>query len=386
MDHGPIETVMNLTFCDLCNESIPQADLDMGRAVRRNERWICAACEAAMTSSRPAPLPAPSAPPPAARAHAVHSHEPASSSPVIAIALAFSGVALLAAAGSAAFLFVQIDRTRDGLEQRIEDGQRRSFERERTLLATLEDGASDRASGLELAREDVRTLEARILELEREGGDARALARRIEALEEQLTAKDSSLAVLEGQTEELNALRTAVARLQEGETSAPAPPPEKRAPVEKPVTEPASAADSAPAEAQKSEPPRWQSWLTDLASQDSGTRWQAVQSLGGTRDPAVVPHLIPVLGDADIFVRMATARILGDLGSATAIPALIDALEDEEASVRDAVLVSLRGLSGQNIPFDPNAREAERQKRVKAWRDWWDQAAKQLLGDKKARG
>jgi HEAT repeat protein len=110
-----------------------------------------------------------------------------------------------------------------------------------------------------------------------------------------------------------------------------------------------------------------------------------VQALGDTDDPEVVPHLVPMLDDADIFVRMAACRHLGDLGSVTAIPALIDTLEDEEASVREAALVSLRGLSGQSIPFDPMARDGDRSKRVKAWREWWEQASKELLGQNKAK-
>jgi hypothetical protein len=92
-----------------------------------------------------------------------------------------------------------------------------------------------------------------------------------------------------------------------------------------------------------------------------------------------------MLGDADIFVRMAACRHLGDIGSVEAIPALIDTLEDEEASVREAALVALRGLSGQSIPFDPLARDGDRSKRVKAWREWWEDASKELLERGKAR-
>jgi HEAT repeat protein len=130
---------------------------------------------------------------------------------------------------------------------------------------------------------------------------------------------------------------------------------------------------------------QWSRWVAELASPDSGTRWQAVQALGDTDDPEVVPHLVPMLDDSDIFVRMAACRHLGDLGSVAAIPALIDTLEDEEASVREAALVSLRSLSGQSIPFDPLARDGDRSKRVKAWRDWWEQAAKELLGSGKGK-
>ena len=40
---------MDITFCDLCNESVPQGDLEKGKAVRRGDRVICAQCEAAMS-------------------------------------------------------------------------------------------------------------------------------------------------------------------------------------------------------------------------------------------------------------------------------------------------------------------------------------------------
>jgi len=40
---------MNIHFCSLCNESVPQADLDLGRAFVRRGRVICAVCERAMT-------------------------------------------------------------------------------------------------------------------------------------------------------------------------------------------------------------------------------------------------------------------------------------------------------------------------------------------------
>jgi len=44
---------MKIHFCDLCNESVPQADLDGGRAFQRKGRIVCAHCDAVM--SHPAP-------------------------------------------------------------------------------------------------------------------------------------------------------------------------------------------------------------------------------------------------------------------------------------------------------------------------------------------
>ncbi|MDF1798021.1 MAG: hypothetical protein P1V81_02505, partial [Planctomycetota bacterium] len=39
---------MKIHFCDLCNESVPQNDLDQGRAFMRKGRVICATCDDVM--------------------------------------------------------------------------------------------------------------------------------------------------------------------------------------------------------------------------------------------------------------------------------------------------------------------------------------------------
>jgi HEAT repeat protein len=117
-----------------------------------------------------------------------------------------------------------------------------------------------------------------------------------------------------------------------------------------------------------------------LESANAGDRWTAVQSLGETRDPMVAEYLLPRLKDADIFVRMATARVLGDLGSTKAIPALIEALEDSETPVREAAYVALCTVSKKNLPFDALADSSERARRVKAWQDWWKKAKDDLGG------
>mgnify|MGYP000380192452 CR=1 FL=1 len=40
---------MELYFCNVCNESIPQTDIDSGRAVARGKGVVCRACESAMS-------------------------------------------------------------------------------------------------------------------------------------------------------------------------------------------------------------------------------------------------------------------------------------------------------------------------------------------------
>lgn len=125
--------------------------------------------------------------------------------------------------------------------------------------------------------------------------------------------------------------------------------------------------------------PNWFSQLVNLKDASAGNRWNAVTVLGDTGDPRVVPHLLPMLGDQDVFVRMATARVLGDLGSPAAIPGLIDGLSDAQAAVREAAVVALRVLSGKDFRFDPLGRDADRRKTQGAWRKWWEDNSEKLL-------
>jgi HEAT repeat protein len=100
-----------------------------------------------------------------------------------------------------------------------------------------------------------------------------------------------------------------------------------------------------------------------------------VQELGETGDVAVVDYLVPILQDSDVFVRLSTARVLGNLGSTKAIDGLIVALGDEHAPVREASYDALRKITKKDLPFDAQTDDsAERQRRIKAWQDWWKKA------------
>ena len=117
--------------------------------------------------------------------------------------------------------------------------------------------------------------------------------------------------------------------------------------------------------------PDWLEHTARLTSPSAATRWNAVTALGDAKDEAVVPYLVGMLQDPDTFVRIATARILEDLGSLDAVGDLIEALTDSEVVVREVVVTALRKITDENHRFDPAAPEAERARRVKAWREWW---------------
>ncbi len=377
---------MEITFCDVCNESVPQADLDQGLAIHHKGRVICARCEAAMSPLMPRspeetaligeveprtsadettvvePVPIP------ARALAGGPSVPRRLGAGTAIAC----IALVLSAAGVAFLWDRVENQRRAFE-RVE----RSQEAARTGVLAMEERLASSmaavASNVEKTSERLQGLGTRIDELGsrgREGNDSlredlAGVARRTQELEEALSA-------IERAELELVRLATVAVDLQD-----------ELARLAKRVDRAEATRREVKPEIRVSAPeePSWKDFVDDLESANSGVRWQAVQSLGGARDPAVVEILAPMLRDADIFVRMATARVLGDLGARSAVPALIDALEDSEASVREAADVALRAISEQDFQFDPGAKDAERQKRVKAWRDWWKKASEEARPD-----
>ena len=154
---------------------------------------------------------------------------------------------------------------------------------------------------------------------------------------------------------------------------------EKLAQVEELAMNPPVTAAPAPAGAPvEPQVAAWRALLPDLANANSGLRWQAVDGLGQSGDPETIPHLLPMLKDADVFVRMAAARVLGNLNSDPAVlvfdpsvAALIDALEDADSPVREAALVALHQITGRDFQFDPQGNEGDRTRKLKSIRDWW---------------
>jgi len=412
---------MKIHFCDLCNESVPQSALDSGAARLVKGRVICATCDAVMThaeapGSAPANL-APSATPafvastpstpavpvsglsdatpsfapttprpdpvqtsttyPAASAAAVVvpvAHSPAATKTsytgvawVAGLAMAFTAISIfvtddrLASLGRAqGELANQLAQKDDALR-----GMTGEMARVHPALAGVEarlaeriDAQTQRVSAggetLDGVREDVVRLTMRLeslaaeLERLRAKVDQPGLGQQIEARFDELTARmaraeDERRAL----TEKLAALPAAAPTAPAAAAAAPDAPPDKAAPAE------------------------WTKHLPDLASGEETLRWEAVTTLGATKDAAVVPHLTPMLADASPFVRMAAARVLGELGARDAVPKLLVVLEDADSAVRETAWIALRVITGKDFKFDPYANEAERAKRVRAWTDWW---------------
>lgn len=399
---------MKVHFCDLCNESVPQADIEQGRAILRKGRIICMNCDRAMsrassptgvTASDEAEIQAgaeaaPSAPATAlSETAALAAREPvagplAASFPMSSASAVAGAPPAVAASSSSAGLWMAvlgllftagaIAVFHDRIEKLYEENRR-----EDQLLNRHADFIRGAARVPQMVADGQRTLEQ---DLARRLGDEGArVQRELEDVRDQARTQSAELATLKetlaalradaGATDSDRELRLAAlsARIAKNEDDQRQQL-DRLALLEEAQKNAATVAAAAAAKAESppvASGPTWTNLVADLSSPSSGTRWEAVNALGQSKDPEVVPLLVPMLKDADVFVRMATARVLGDLNAPPGVPALIDALEDQEAAVREAALVALRQITGKDLRFDPLANEAERAKKVKAWRDWW---------------
>jgi HEAT repeats len=121
-------------------------------------------------------------------------------------------------------------------------------------------------------------------------------------------------------------------------------------------------------------PPNLAHQVARLKDRDAGNRFEAVDQLIQSKDPRVREHLLPMLKDEDLFVRRLTAEGLSNFKDATAVDALIVALADPEGIVRHTAYTSLKKLTGQKIPFDPEGSGSARNAAQRKWKDWWSKA------------
>lgn len=404
---------MKIQFCDLCNESVPQSDLDAGRARFVKGRVVCSSCERAMSLGMPSagaraeggatadPLPAPipgealpaaapgnlppvalwSPPPQQQQQPTQPPPSPAAAPRSSSIGLWVAVLGLLATAGVVFVFQRRIDElvvAENGLVLRASQHEQELSRLKTNLRASIDDQiGTEKRWKLELERQ-----------AERFQSLADALAKSSQAADHAREELQQTLAHLredlhQGAVSGEQRLDELSHRIAQGE-DAQRDLREKLSDFQKSAEDARKAvelaAKSAPAPAPAPEnAPAWQAALSNLSSDNPSLRWEAVDALGRSKDAGAIPHVTPMLRDTDLFVRMCAARVLGDLGTLQGVAALIDSLEDAEVPVRETAWNALRSLTGKDIKFDPQANEAERQKRVKQWREWWKKEGEGLL-------
>jgi hypothetical protein len=74
--------------------------------------------------------------------------------------------------------------------------------------------------------------------------------------------------------------------------------------------------------------------------------------------------------------RAQAIMAVGEKGMWTAIPQVIQRLEDDDVSVRVLSGETLRNMTGKDFDYNAYAGEAERREAAARWRSWWDTEGK----------
>lgn len=343
---------VEVAFCDFCGTSVPAADLGSGAALRLQGKTVGACC---LTKLRPAN--ASGGVPEATRAGG---HD-ARLMPV--------AISLLAALAAATIF----------LDNRIADAELRRGKQHEQLVQAMGshsdviqgigvdmDGAARRADldafGDKLAtfaaaaqqdgaqqREQLDTIRRDVVALQKEHRAAAAATIDYRPLFDDLRQQTQRLAAT------LAEMRSAAPTLSAAPVEAATP----AVPDEGPGTPDAL-------------PGALGEHVRKLGSADAAVRFEAVDELLRSKNPAILNHILPLARDPDSFVRRLTIEGLRDYKRPEAIEALLVALGDGDENVRDTAWRSLREASGQKLPFEASASKDVRARAQQRWQDWWD--------------
>ena len=110
--------------------------------------------------------------------------------------------------------------------------------------------------------------------------------------------------------------------------------------------------------------------LADLASGDMVRLWTAEEKLG-RMGPSVAPQVRSMLGVALPEARAAACRLAYKFEDTEALPFMIELLADESRLVRSTSAVFLRGMTGQDFDYRPDALDSDRAASIVRWREWY---------------
>lgn len=349
---------VELRFCDLCGRSIPDREFAEGMTRRAGDKLVGACCLA--------PLGAVAGSTPAKPSHAA-------STPWL-IPVGF-GLLLASVFGAAWWLEGRI-RARDpgeriaqvegkvaGLVAAIDAAETRATAERTEMRTSLEEMFAKDIAAVTTNLEDLQAA------LPKEGAGIAELRGSLERLAGAVTDLSARQGIVEsGLVKQADTLQRELAVVA-------------RALVDlrrKAMTDAAKIADVGDAGTSESVVPKVESLpeklgkrVDQLASDNAGTRWEAVDELLRSGDKRVVPYVLPRLRDEDPFVRRLVAEGLPSVADVSVCGSLVDALEDSESIVREAAHKSLIALSAQRLPFDPEGSETARNAQIAKWKAWW---------------
>jgi hypothetical protein len=343
---------MDILFCDRCHESIPDADLETGKAVRVGGRVLHVPC----AFRRVLPGPGRWAP----------------------VALA-----LLAVAG-AAYAVVRAERAdrpepsempaawHARLVEDVDAGVRRevnaALDRQRTALqhdldARVQKSVDEVEARL---RTSINEATANLNGVVR--GFTDATLRRFETTDQRLM--EISYWLREERAHAVRAPAEPVA------IAPPVSPPTAAPPSEPPPAPPAPVADggarSSDPEAQRRHDDELANWIRGLKDPNPGIAFSATVRLKDLKDLRAVPPLVDTLKThKDFYTRLGAAVALGELKACDGVTALLDALDDKEDLVQQTAAEALITITGQDPQFRVGLTKKERKAIKDQWSRWW---------------
>ena len=339
---------LEIYFCEICSESIPAKDVDTKTALALKGKVIGACC---LSEIRPAAVRAGSS----------------------SVGLTALGAILLAGV-AAATIFIDSRLTSDFGALREEMGAVKLDVRSQgTMWADLEKrfDAAAVAQGTALDKVE-KSLLARhkqlALLIDHTGNAVKGTKTQIEGLME-----SQSIMIRAQNTirEEIKDVETELLRLERDVASAVAAPRRMAADSEADGRGVVKPADVGGRGVDPALPPALAHQIARLKDKDAGNRFEAVDQLVISKNPAAQRYLLPMLKDSDAFVRRLTAEGLASFKQKTTVDALLVALADPESIVRHTTHASLKKLTGQNIQFNPDGSNTARAASQRRWKEWW---------------
>jgi hypothetical protein len=119
-------------------------------------------------------------------------------------------------------------------------------------------------------------------------------------------------------------------------------------------------------------PPAVADHVKKLTATDPAVRFEGVDALLKTKDPAALAPLLPLARDADSLVRRLTVDGLAQWKRPEVVEVLLAAMADSDEWVRETAWKSLKDVTGQKLPFEHMAPKDARARAIARWQEWWD--------------
>jgi hypothetical protein len=343
---------MDILFCDRCHESIPDADLETGKAVRVGGRVLHVAC--ALRRAMPGP----------GRAFVAVLA-------VLAVAGAAYAVAKVETDSGPAVLPAKMPA--DWLASVSSESSRQvAQELDKALAKNREDIKEDLRATVE---QKSREIETNLASHQREAiakldGEVRGFT---EAQLHRFESQEKRLSELSQWVKEVRDLSQRTAGAGGGAATVPPTPP---APTNEGPTPPPNPPVAGPPtldpEAQRRHDQELEEWIKKLKDPVNGIAFTATYKLKDLKDLRAVPALVDTLkSHKDYYTRLGAAVALGELKACDGVVPLLDAFDDKEDLVQQAAAEAFTTITG----FDPKFAVASTRKERRAVRDlsskWW---------------